>query len=226
MADETTPHGAHGTEPGASALCTCQVITGGHLVRSPSCPVHTPPLVTPGPLREAQQDLEQMLLDIMEIRSACGFMWMRMAVAADAQDAFDVGKREFETHRAAFQRLEVSLPVAIRQLRAALHGAEAGPREGIAEIQRVERIVTRCIREHHGFAHGDYVGFCLACAAELVKAGPQATREEHPCATCNGRGWIMRSESHDHGNGMGSGGAWNEPCPDCAATRSVRFLTP
>ncbi len=35
------------------------------------------------------------------------------------------------------------------------------------------------------------------------------------CATCRGRGWVMRSEMRDWGLGLGSGGAWNEPCPDC-----------
>ena len=52
---------------------------------------------------------KELLSDIREIHSACGFMWMRMAVAKDAQDAFDVAKREFEDHEAAFKRIEMFL---------------------------------------------------------------------------------------------------------------------
>lgn len=62
---------------------------------------------------------EQVLLDAAEIRSACGFMWMRMTVIKDAQDAFDVSKREFESHQDAFKRLETSLPSALAALRQA-----------------------------------------------------------------------------------------------------------
>jgi len=61
----------------------------------------------------SQPELVQVLKDATEIRSACGFMWMRMAVVKDAQDAYDVAKREFEDHEAAFKRLETSLPSAL-----------------------------------------------------------------------------------------------------------------
>lgn len=39
------------------------------------------------------------------------------------------------------------------------------------------------------------------------------------CLTCGGRGWIMKSESRDLGGGIGTGAAWNEPCPLCAAPK-------
>ena len=35
------------------------------------------------------------------------------------------------------------------------------------------------------------------------------------CRTCQGRGWIMKSEQRDFGNGLGAGGSWNALCPDC-----------
>lgn len=62
---------------------------------------------------DQQAQMRQLLRDAWEIRSALGYMWMRMAVAADAQDAFDVGKREFTDHEAAFARLEHSIPAAL-----------------------------------------------------------------------------------------------------------------
>lgn len=52
---------------------------------------------------------EQFLRDVAEIRSACGFMWMRMTVVKDVQDAYDVAKRECTDHEAAFKRLEDAL---------------------------------------------------------------------------------------------------------------------
>ncbi len=35
------------------------------------------------------------------------------------------------------------------------------------------------------------------------------------CLTCQGRRWVMKSESRDLGGGMGAGGSTNAPCPDC-----------
>ena len=35
------------------------------------------------------------------------------------------------------------------------------------------------------------------------------------CTRCEGRGWITQATFTDHGNGQGSGGMWNEPCPVC-----------
>ncbi len=51
----------------------------------------------------------------------------------------------------------------------------------------------------------------LAAAPAAAPAPPVV-----PCLTCSGRGWIMRSSYQDLGNGLGSGGAWNEPCPTCS----------
>ena len=48
-----------------------------------------------------------------------------------------------------------------------------------------------------------------------------AAVEGATCRTCHGRGWVLRSESRDlgtmpDGSRLGSGGVWNEACPDCA----------
>lgn len=58
----------------------------------------------------ARETAEKIVADMQEIRSACGFMWMRMAVVKDADDAYDVAKREFTEHEAAYARLEQSIP--------------------------------------------------------------------------------------------------------------------
>lgn len=44
--------------------------------------------------------------DIRAIVSSYGFLLMRLAVAKDAQDTFDVCKREFQEHEAALKRLQ------------------------------------------------------------------------------------------------------------------------
>src|SRR5665213_509646 len=44
--------------------------------------------------------------DIRAIVSSYGFLLMRLAVAKDAQDAYDVCKREFDANREALERLQ------------------------------------------------------------------------------------------------------------------------
>ena len=51
----------------------------------------------------------QVLKDAKEIVSAYGFLLMRMAVAKDAQDAYDISKREFEETRETLDRLHEAL---------------------------------------------------------------------------------------------------------------------
>ena len=55
--------------------------------------------------------LRQFIADADEIRGAYGYLTMRLAVAKDAEDAYDVCKREFEAHEAAFRRLEQLLSI-------------------------------------------------------------------------------------------------------------------
>jgi hypothetical protein len=81
--------------------------------------------VTPAvsPLKIAGVDLEQLLRDAAELRSAYGFLTMRLAVAEDAQDSYDICKREWGNHEAAFTRTEpllVNVEFMIQRLRAAL----------------------------------------------------------------------------------------------------------
>ncbi len=54
----------------------------------------------------------------------------------------------------------------------------------------------------------------MATVVEEVTA--QVSDPTPRCHTCQGRGWIMKSETKDLGGGLGSGGSWNEPCPECA----------
>jgi len=66
-------------------------------------------------------------------------------------------------------------------------------------------------------------GQLLKLEAEVETLKAQVTGLLPPqCATCQGRGWVMRSSFQDHGNGQGSGGMWNEPCPDCASSPSLK----
>lgn len=68
--------------------------------------------------------------------------------------------------------------------------------------------------------------FCTPCraAAEIDRLRSALRAQEIVktinCLTCQGRGWVMCSESRDLGNGLGSGGAWNEPCPVCHPTQA------
>lgn len=48
-----------------------------------------------------------------------------------------------------------------------------------------------------------------------------AVSSSQTCKTCDGRGWVMRGESRDYGNGVRSGSSWNEACPDCHPKPSV-----
>lgn len=65
---------------------------------------------------------------------------------------------------------------------------------------------------------GDALRHSLAFVRAALAAAPAAAPAPPavPCLTCSGRGWIMRSSYQDLGNGLGSGGAWNEPCPTCS----------
>lgn len=55
-----------------------------------------------------------------------------------------------------------------------------------------------------------------AAEAEVARLTHELDELRQPiCMTCHGRGWVARTEFHDHGNGQASGGVWNEPCPDC-----------
>jgi hypothetical protein len=54
--------------------------------------------------------LPALLKDASEIRSSYGFLLMRLAVAENAEDAYNVVRKEFEEHEAAFSRLEHLLP--------------------------------------------------------------------------------------------------------------------
>ncbi len=66
--------------------------------------------------------------------------------------------------------------------------------------------------------HKDGVTWHEVCpivgSAQAPETPPQS------CATCQGRRWVMKSETHYTSPGFGSGGMWNEPCPDCAASSS------
>jgi hypothetical protein len=65
--------------------------------------------------RERIQAVEQILADADEIRSSYGFLLMRLAVAKDAQDTYDVCKREFLDHEAALTRLQEAFNFGRRQ---------------------------------------------------------------------------------------------------------------
>lgn len=67
------------------------------------------------------------------------------------------------------------------------------------------------------------VSECPRCEGRCYEPDALASSVVSPkvCPTCQGRRWVMRSESRDHGNGVGSGGCWNEPCPDCAPASVV-----
>lgn len=60
-------------------------------------------------------------------------------------------------------------------------------------------------------AEREAVSEFLARATAALEANEIVT-----CRSCQGRGWVMRSEDHDLGNGLRSGGAWNAPCPTCS----------
>ena len=65
----------------------------------------------------------------------------------------------------------------------------------------------------HNHVEGDAEDVYNTCADEL-----EAILVPSPpviCRTCQGRGWIMKSEQRDFGNGLGAGGSWNALCPDC-----------
>jgi len=51
----------------------------------------------------------QVLKDAKEIMSAYGYLLMRMAVAKDAQDAYDIAKRECEETTETLARLQAAL---------------------------------------------------------------------------------------------------------------------
>jgi hypothetical protein len=53
------------------------------------------------------------------------------------------------------------------------------------------------------------VEHCEDCPSYSPPRRPQA------CSTCQGRGWIAKGETRDFGHGLGAGGAWTGPCPDC-----------
>ena len=42
--------------------------------------------------RTAEDRLREAITDAIETRSACGFMWMRMAVASDIEDGTERGQ--------------------------------------------------------------------------------------------------------------------------------------
>jgi hypothetical protein len=67
--------------------------------------------------RDTREEIDwaQFLTDVAELRAAYGFLTMRLAVASSAQDAYDICKREWEEHRAAFTRTEPLL-VNVHQL--------------------------------------------------------------------------------------------------------------
>lgn len=56
---------------------------------------------------QREQFTEQLIKDAAEIRSSYGYLLMRLAVAASAEDAYQVAKKEFFDHEAALKRLEV-----------------------------------------------------------------------------------------------------------------------
>lgn len=82
---------------------------------------------------------EALLADANEIRSAYGFLLMRMAVAKDAQDAHDIAKREFQNHEAALKRLEEALsdPARIKAVDVGTPIGSAREQELLAEVTRL-----------------------------------------------------------------------------------------
>lgn len=50
-----------------------------------------------------------------------------------------------------------------------------------------------------------------------TRALREALAQKKVCARCEGRGWIMCSETRNYPNGLGAGAVWNEACPDCKA---------
>jgi hypothetical protein len=61
-------------------------------------------------LSPSETPLVQILKDLSQIRSSHGYLLMRIAVAKDAQDAYDVCKGAFEDADEALKRLEDSVP--------------------------------------------------------------------------------------------------------------------
>lgn len=103
-------------------------------------------------------------------------------------------------------------------------------REVMADIKRIWEHLSEVqnspdwadLDEVLSWYRGD-VSTLLVEVERLTAASTQVTGLLPPqCATCQGRGWVMKSEHHDLGNGLSSGGAWNEPCPDCAPARSPK----
>jgi hypothetical protein len=56
---------------------------------------------------------DDLLRDAYELRSAYGFLLMRLAVAKDLDDVFEVCKREFMDHEPVLKRLE-KIPAVLR----------------------------------------------------------------------------------------------------------------
>jgi hypothetical protein len=89
----------------------------------------------------------------------------------------------------------------------------------IAKIAKRKREAAEHISIPEDCVHRGSYQMCknalLAEAEELEAALLLREGQESVCKTCQGRGWIMRSETRDLGNGLGAGGVWNAPCPDC-----------
>jgi hypothetical protein len=58
----------------------------------------------------SETPLVQILKDLSQIRSSHGYLLMRIAVAKDAQDAYNVCKGAFQDADEALKRLEDSVP--------------------------------------------------------------------------------------------------------------------
>jgi hypothetical protein len=61
-------------------------------------------------LSPSETPLVQILKDLSQIRSSHGYLLMRIAVAKDAQDAYNVCKGAFQDADEALKRLEDSVP--------------------------------------------------------------------------------------------------------------------
>lgn len=75
---------------------------------------------------------------------------------------------------------------------------------------------------------GDWQEQVILALGELTERAALDPSPSAPavCGRCEGRGWIMCSETHDLGHGLGAGAAWNEPCPVCKSSPSAPMSGP
>jgi hypothetical protein len=146
---------------------------------------------------------------------------------------WETAKLAFDAVRPCFSSNQLrELEAAERRLLAAIHqpaspGSVQWAREQIHQQLRDVRARLTATQEGEDYDRG----VCDACNDAIERfntsASPGSVSDQgKPCATCGGLCWVMRSSFQDLGNGLGSGAAWNEPCPDCRPAPPVSPAQP